>query len=115
METMNFKFDLTGQLTIENNSPFANIDFNGNEVNIEIKEDSLTLPPLGGLRNLRKLFIEFSEWIFELGLTLKVHMKENLIMVVGEKAKPKKLVSFISGKHVEVKDTKAVINLVRGL
>ena len=36
METMNFKFDLTGQLTIENNSPFANIDFNGNEVNIEI-------------------------------------------------------------------------------
>ena len=115
METMNFKFDLTGQQTIENNSPFANIEFNGNEVNIEIKEDSLTLPPLGGLRNLRKLFIEFSEWIFELGLTLKVHMKENLIMVVGEKAKPKKLVSFISGKHVEVKDTKAVINLVRGL
>ena len=115
METMNFKFDLTGQLTIENNSPFANIDFNGNEVNIEIKEDSLTLPPLGGLRNLRKLFIEFSEWVFELGLTLKVHMKENLIMVVGEKAKPKKLFSFISGKHVEVKDTKAVINLVRGL
>ena len=42
-------------------------------------------------------------------------MKENLIMVVGEKAKPKKLVSFIAGKHVEVKDTKAVINLVRGL
>ena len=112
---MNFKFDLTGQLTIENDTPFANLEFNGNEVNIQIEENSLTLPPLGGLRNLRKLFIEFSEWVFELGLTLKVHMKENLIIVIREKAKPKKLVSFISGKHVEVKDTKAVINLVRGL
>ena len=112
---MNFKFELTGQLTIENDTPLANLEFNGNEVNIQIEENSLTLPPLGGLRNLRKLFIEFSEWVFELGLTLKVHMKENLIIVIGEKAKPKKLVSFISGKHVEVKDTKAVINLVRGL
>ena len=53
--------------------------------------------------------------MFELGLTLKVHMKENLILIIGEKANPRKIVSFISGKHVEVKDTKAVINLVRGL
>ena len=112
---MSFKIDVTGQLTIENDSPFANITFDGNEVNIQIEENSLTLPPLGGLRNLRKLFIEFSEFMFELGLTLKVHMKENLILVVGEKANPRKIVSFISGKHVEVKDTKAVINLVRGL
>jgi hypothetical protein len=36
-------------------------------------------------------------------------------MVIGEKAKPKKIVSIISGKHVEVKDTKAVISLVRGM
>ncbi|MBS95644.1 MAG: hypothetical protein FI695_00120 [SAR202 cluster bacterium] len=112
---MNFKLDLAGQLTIENDTPFANLEFKGNEINIQIKENSLTLPPLGGLRNLRKLFIEFSEWVFELGLTLKVHIKENLVIVIGEKAKPRKIVSFISGKHVEVKDTKAVINLVRGL
>ena len=112
---MSLKIDVTGQLTIENDSPFANIAFNGNEVNIQIEENSLTLPPLGGLRNLRKLFIEFSEFMFELGLTLKVHMKENLILIIGEKANPRKIVSFISGKHVEVKDTKAVINLVRGL
>ena len=111
METMNFKFDLTGQLTIENNSPFANIEFNGNEVNIEIKEDSLTLPPLGGLRNLRKLFIEFSEWIFELGLTLKVHMKENLIMVVGEKAKPKNEAIFKGLVEKEVIPSKAKLSI----
>ena len=40
---MNFKFDLTGQLTIENDTPFANLEFNGNEVNIQIEENSLTL------------------------------------------------------------------------
>ena len=112
---MSFKIDVTGQLTIQNESPVADIKFDGTEVNIQIEENSLTLPPLGGLRNLRKLFIEFSEFMFELGLTLKVHMKENLILIIGEQAKPKKIVSFISGKYVEVKDTKAVINLVRGL
>jgi hypothetical protein len=112
---MSFKIDLTGQLMIGSDTPFANLEFNGDEINIQIEKNSLFLPHLGGLRSIRKLFIEFSEWVFELGLTLKVHIKEKLIMVIGEKAKPKKIVSIISGNHVEVKDTKAVISLVRGM
>ena len=112
---MSFKIDLTGQIMIGSDAPFANLEFSGDEINIQIEEKNLFLPHLSGLRTIRKLFIEFSEWVFELGLTLNVHIKEKLIVVIGEKAKPKKLVSIISGKHVEVKDTKAVISLVRGL
>ena len=36
---MNFKLDLAGQLTIENDTPFANLEFKGYEINIQIKEN----------------------------------------------------------------------------
>jgi hypothetical protein len=108
-------FAINGHLSIEVAEETVQISCVDNEIKLLLPEVSKINLTAGSNTVLqRKLLIEAAKKLDTHGLTMYIYQGKNLLVVVGSKASASMLTSILTGPHIEIKNRRKVIQLIKG-